>query len=133
MKKFLSVFTLAMLTGLGSTAHADIYAAGPAYGANPTGGLATCRVINVGTTAVIITARQIITNTNGILPLNADSCNVAIAPGNNCAFTAPVGGNFALSCRLFVSGTDPQISGTLDVQNPVGTVRVVVPMQNTNH
>jgi hypothetical protein len=127
------VTTLALLTGLGGTAHADIYAAGPAYGANPSGGFATCRVINVGTTSVNITLRQIITNTNTILPLSADSCNVAVTPGNNCAFIAPVGGNVALSCRLFVSGTDPQISGTLDVQNPIGTVRVVVPMQNTSN
>lgn len=129
----LVVTTLAILIGLGGAAHADIYAAGPAYGANPTGGVATCRVVNVGTTSVSITTRQIITNTNVSLPLNADSCNVAVLPGNNCAFTALVGGNFALSCRLFVSGIDPQISGTLDVQNPVGTVKVVVPMQNTNH
>ena len=125
--------TIAILTGLGGAAYADIYAAGPAYGANPTGGAATCRVINVGTSSVVISLRQIITNTNVVLPLSADTCNVAVAPGGNCAFIAPVGGNFALSCRLFVSGSDPQISGTLDVQNPVGTVRVVVPMQNTNH
>ena len=129
----LVLITLAILTGLGGAAHADIYAAGPAYGANPTGGVATCRVINVGTTSVNILLRQIITNTNSILPLSADSCGVAVAPGGNCAFTASVPGNFALSCRLFVSGIDPQISGTLDVQNPLGTVRVVVPMQNTNH
>uniref|UniRef100_UPI001C4E761B hypothetical protein n=1 Tax=Crenothrix polyspora TaxID=360316 RepID=UPI001C4E761B len=110
-----------------------LYAAGPAYGANPTGGLATCRVINVGTTSVSITLRQVITNTNSILPLSSDSCGVSIAPGNNCAYSAPVGGNFALSCRLFVAGNDPQISGTLDVQNPIGTIKVVVPMQNTNN
>ncbi|WP_394753425.1 hypothetical protein [Crenothrix sp.] len=133
MNKLFTVFTIATLTGFGSAAHADIYAAGPAYGANPTGGLATCRVINVGTTSVNITLRQIITNTNSILPLSSNTCNVPVAAGDNCAFSAPVGGNFALSCRLFVSGTDPQISGTLDVQNPIGTVRVVVPMQNTNH
>jgi hypothetical protein len=129
----LVVTTLAILIGLGGAAYADIYAAGPAYGANPTGGVATCRVLNVGTTSVSITLRQITTNTNVSLPLSGDTCNVSVLPGNNCAFTAPVGGNFALSCRLFVSGPDPQISGTLDVQNPVGVVRVVVPMQNTNH
>lgn len=133
MKKLFIVFTIAILTGFEGIAYADIYGAGPAYGANPTGGAATCRVINVGTSSVRVTLRQIITNTNAVLPLSADSCNVAIAPGGNCSFTAPVGGNFALSCRLFVSGNDPQISGTLDVQNPIGTVRVVVPMQNTNN
>jgi hypothetical protein len=133
MNKLFTVFAIAILTGLGDAAHADIYAAGPAYGANPTGGVATCRVINVGTTSVNITLRQVITNTNGILPLSSDSCGGLVAPGKNCAFSAPVSGNFALSCRLFVSGNDPQISGTLDVQNPIGTVRVVVPMQNTNN
>lgn len=129
----LAFVALAMLIGLGGAARADIYGAGPAYGGNPSGGAATCRVINVGTSAVGITLRQIITNTNGILPLSGDTCNVPIGPSSNCAFTASVPGNFALSCRLFVSGLDPQISGTLDVQNPVGTVRVVVPMQNTNN
>ena len=133
MRVRLVFVTLAMLIGFGGAARADIYAAGPAYGANPTGGVATCRVINVGTSTVSVTVRQIITNTNVVLALNSDTCNVAVLAGRNCAFTAPVGGNFALSCRLFVSGNDPQISGTLDVQNPFGTVRVVVPMQNTNN
>lgn len=133
MKTILFVSTIAIFTGLEGVAYADIYGAGPAYGGNPTGGVATCRVINVGTTSVNITSRQIIANTNAVLPLASDTCNVAVRPAQNCAFTALVGGNFALSCRLFVSGGDPQISGTLDVQNPAGTVRVVVPMQNTNN
>lgn len=133
MNKLLMVFTTAILAGFGGMAYADIYGAGPAYGANPTGGIATCRVLNVGNTPVNVTVRQIITNTNVILPLSSDTCSGGLGAGNNCAFTAPVGGNFALACRLAVSGNDPQISGTLDVQNPIGVVRVVVPMQNTNN
>ena len=133
MRVRLVFVTLAMLIGFGGAARADIYGAGPAYGANPTGGFATCRVINVGISPVSVTVRQLITNTNAVLALSSDTCNVGLGAGGNCAYTAPVGGNFALSCRLFVTGNDPQISGTLDVQNPLGTVRVVVPMQNTNN
>lgn len=133
MKKVLPAFAIAVITGFGGAAYADIYGAGPAYGANPTGGLAACRVINIGTSPVNITSRRVITNTNLNLALSTDTCGGVIAPGNNCEYHAPVGGNFALSCRLTVVGIDPQISGTLDVQNPVGTVRVVVPMQNSNN
>jgi hypothetical protein len=125
--------SFAVLVGMGSLAYADIYAAGPSYGGNPTGGVATCRLINVGTTSVTVTLRQIVTNTNAVLPLSSDTCGAAIAGGTNCEYSANVGGNFALSCRAFVQGNDPQVSGTLDVQNPVGTVRVVTPMQNTNN
>lgn len=129
----LAFSAFAVLVGLGSVAHADIYAAGPSYGGNPTGGVATCRIINVGTTAVTVTLRQIITNTSVVLPLASDSCGAGLAPGGNCAYAANVGGNFALSCRAFVQGVDPHVSGTLDVQNPVGTVRVVTPMQKTSN
>jgi hypothetical protein len=125
--------SLALLFGLGNAAHADIYAAGPSFGGNPAGGVATCRIINVGTSTVTIPLRQIVTNTGALLPLASDSCIAALGPNGNCAFTAAVPGNFALSCRAFVQGSDPQVSGTLDVQNPVGTVRVVTPMQNTNN
>jgi hypothetical protein len=125
--------SLALLIGLGSVAHADIYAAGPSYGGNPTGGIATCRIINVGTTPVTVSLRQIITNTNAVLALVSDTCVGPIGANGNCAFSAAVGGNFALSCRAIVQGGDPHVSGTLDVQNPVGTVRVVTSMQNTNN
>ena len=133
MHSRLALAAFAVLMGMSSAARADIYAAGPAYGANPTNGVATCRVINVGVTGVNIPLRQIITNTNAALAVNFDNCNVGLGPGQNCEYRAPVPGNFALSCRLFVTGNDPQISGTLDVQNPFGTVRVVVPLQNTNN
>jgi hypothetical protein len=126
----LAFAALVCTIGLNAPAQADIYAAGPVYGGNPTGGVVTCRVLNVGTTAVSITLRQIITNTNAVLPPTSDTCAAALAPGLNCAVTrAAVPGNFALSCRMFVTGVDPHISGSIDVQNPVGTVRVVESLQ----
>ena len=129
----LMVSSFAVLIGMGTLAHADIYAAGPSYGGNPSGGIATCRLINAGTAAVNVTLRQIITNTNVALPLSFDTCVATLAGGNNCAYSANGPGKFALSCRAFVQGDDPQVSGSLDVQNPVGTVRVITPMQNTNN
>jgi hypothetical protein len=129
MRARLAFATVAALTCITGTAVADLYAAGPVYGGNPTGGIVTCRVLNAGTNSVSITARQIITNTNAFIAPTADSCNVAVLGGRTCAYSAPVGGNFALACRLVVTGTDPQISGSIDVQNPVGTVRVVESLQ----
>ena len=125
-------FALAALVGLAcisGSAHAEIYAAGPVYGGNPTGGAVTCRVLNTGTSSVTIAQRQIITNTNVLVAPTSDNCNVALAPNRNCAYAAPVGGNLALACRVVVTGISPQISGSIDVQNPVGTVRVVTPLQ----
>ncbi len=129
----LMLSSFAVLVGMGSVAHADIYAAGPLYGGDPTGGAAVCRIINVGTVAVNITLRQIITNTNVVLANATDTCGAALAAGANCAYSANVAGNFALSCRAFVQGNDPQISGSMDIQRPVGTVRAQTPMQNTNN
>ena len=57
MNKLLMVFTTAILAGFGGVAYADIYGAGPAYGANPTGGIAPSRVLTVRNTPVDVTVR----------------------------------------------------------------------------
>lgn len=113
----LSGAVLVALVAWGGSAHADIYAAGPGYGGNPSGGIVTCRVMNAGLGTVNITLRQIITNTNVVLVPTGDTCNVPVPSAQTCAFTfGPIGGNLALACRLVVSGTDPHLSGSLDAQ-----------------
>ena len=125
----LAFTALAALACISGSALAEIYAAGPVYGGNPTGGIVTCRVLNTGTTGVNIALRQIITNTNVVVAPTADNCNAGLTPLKTCAYSVPVGGNLALACRIVVTGANPQVSGSIDVQNPVGTVRVVEPLQ----
>ena len=129
MNARLAFTALVALAGISGSAQADIYAAGPVFGGNPTGGIVSCRVLNTGTTNLSIVQRQIIANTNVLITPTFDSCNVVLAPLRNCSYGASISGNVALACRLVTTGVDPMISGSIDVQNPVGTVRVVEPLQ----
>ena len=64
-----------------------------------------------------IPLRTIIPNTGVSLPLNVDTCNVAIGPAKNCVFQAAIPGNFAIACRLSAVGIDVRIRGRAEVQN----------------
>ena len=125
----LSCAVLVALVACGGSARADIYAAGPVYGGNAAGGTITCRVLNAGVGTVNISLKQIITNTNAILVPTIDSCNVPLPSANYCDFRFSPGSNFAYTCRLVVSGTDPNLSGSIDVQTSGSAVLVNAPLQ----
>ena len=111
------VVALATLITLAGTSEAKILASGPLYSANgPAGGQFVCRIFNAGLANVSMSVRQIITNTNVVLPLTSDTCNVALAPGRYCAFQATIPGNLAHSCRVFALGADTEIRGTAQIQ-----------------
>lgn len=130
MRLRLSLAALIALTGLGGAAQAEIYASGPAYGGPASiGGTVTCRIVNVGLSAVTITSRQIIDNTGGQVPPTADNCNAALAPGKNCSYLAPIGGNLAYSCRIFATGTEVQLSGVTEIQSNSHAVLNAIPLQ----
>ena len=126
----LTLVTLATVIGLSGAAQADIFAAGPVYGGpGSAGGSITCRIFNYGLSAVSITARQIFTNTNVSIVPAADSCNVVLGVAKYCAFTAPITGNLAYSCRIAVNGTDTRLSGVAEIQAPNFSILNALPLQ----
>ena len=124
------VVALATLITLAGTSEAKILASGPLYSANgPAGGQFVCRIFNAGLASVSMSLRQIITNTNVVLPLISDTCNVALAPGRYCQLVATIpAGNVGFSCRTFVVGTDTEVRGVASVVNGA-TVLQSTPLQ----
>lgn len=127
----LAAFT--MIVGLGGAAQAadGQYAAGPLYGGGSSpGGVVTCRIYNFTTEIVDITVKQITDNLNVTqISFDFDNCptNNKLGSTRNCSFGINIPGKLAYSCRVFVSGKDPRISGTLETQkNQV--VLTVVPL-----
>jgi hypothetical protein len=107
------------LIGFVSAAQAEILAAGPVYGGPASvGGTVVCRLFNFGLVASTVTIRQIWNNAGGITAPTVDSCNVALVSGKSCEFSAPIAGNLAFSCRVFVTGIDDKISGVAEIQAP---------------
>jgi hypothetical protein len=107
---------IAALIALGGVAEADILSGGPLYGgASSVGGVVTCRFFNTGISNVTFSSRQIWANTGSSVSLISDSCNVAIAPGKYCAYSAGITGNFAYSCRAVINGIDNNVSGEMDI------------------
>jgi hypothetical protein len=93
------------------------------------GGSVTCRVFNFGASAVSIPTRQIFTNTNVLVSLFADSCNVPLGSAHTCAFAGAISGNFAFSCRLIATGADDtRLSGMAEIQNSSHSVLNSVPL-----
>jgi hypothetical protein len=120
---------LAMLISLGGAAQATMFGAGPAYGGrNSVGGSVTCRAFNFGTAAVSINLRQIFDNTGTMVALTSDSCNVSLGPGKSCAYSAPITGQLAFSCRLRTDGAGTSLSGVLEIQTVGNTVLTTVPL-----
>jgi hypothetical protein len=92
------------------------------------GGSVTCRVFNFGAFPVSIPTRQIFTNTNILVSIFADSCNVPLASAHTCAFAGAISGNFAFSCRLIATGADTRLSGMAEIQNFSHSVLNSVPL-----
>jgi hypothetical protein len=129
MKKI--ICTLATLLGLAASAQAASYSSPPVYGGvvlGP-GWIVACRVFNAGPVAVSIIARQIYTNTNVLVPSASDTCNVPLGPQQYCAFHAPLGGNFAMTCHTVVTGSTANLRGVAEVQNPSHVVMNTLPMK----
>ena len=124
--------TTILATGLALSgdATADILGAGPAYGGpGSAGGHITCRIFNFGSFPVSITTRQIFTNTNVSIVPSSDTCNVALGAAKYCAFTAPITGNLAYSCRVVAQGITTNISGVAEIQLPNGSISTTLPLQ----
>lgn len=126
----LTVAILAAVTGLSGTAHAGIFATGPAFGGpSETGGTITCRIFNNSAYGVNIVKRQIFTNTGASLTLSSDTCTATLASTQMCAFAASITGPFAFSCRVYTSGTDGEVTGVAEVQNSGNAVLLSTPLQ----
>jgi hypothetical protein len=120
-------FSLVSINALAATAQ---YAAGPLYGGqSEPGGDLTCRIYNFTTQIVDITLKQITDNqqvtTNNF---DSDSCPTHLGSTRNCAFSLHIPGRLAYSCRVYTSGTDPRISGTLEIQNSAHNILFIVPL-----
>jgi len=127
----LAVIALAVLAtiGLCGTAEAEILAAGPVYGGPASvGGTFTCRIFNFGAFSVVVTNRQIWSNTGVSVAPTSDTCNVALAVGKSCAYSAPIAGNLAYSCRVIVQGIEPEVSGVAEVQAPNNSILNALPL-----
>jgi hypothetical protein len=125
-----STLALAMIICLGGAAQAAFFGAGPAYGGrNSVGGSVTCRVFNFGTAAVSINLRQIFDNTGAMVAVTSDSCNVSLGPAKSCAYSAPISGQLAFSCRLRTEGASTSLSGVLEIQTVGNTVLTTVPLR----
>jgi hypothetical protein len=129
MYKRLTLTALATLIGLGGAAQADMLASGQAYGGvSSINGTVTCRIFNFGLTPVTITARQIWTNTSASITPTSDTCNVPLASTHACAYAQSPTSNLAYSCRIIAAGTEVNVSGVTEIQNPSHDVLSVVPM-----
>jgi hypothetical protein len=127
----LVVIALAVLAtiGLCETAQAEMFAAGPVYGGPASvGGTFTCRLFNFGAFSVTVTNRQIWDNTGVAVAPTADTCNVALVVGKTCAYSTPIAGNLAYSCRAIVQGIQPEVSGVGEVQAPNHSILNALPL-----
>lgn len=120
---------IAALIGLGTGAKADPFAGGPVYGGlSSIGGTITCRVFNAGVGSLSLTTRQIFANTGSAVALSSDSCGVGILPGGTCAFSAPITGNLAYSCRMYETSVDGGVRGVAEVQSSSHAVLNSIPL-----
>lgn len=114
-----ALVALAALSGFGGAAQAEVYAVGPVYGGPlAVGGYVSCRVFNYGTQTATLTERRIYANTNAYATPSSDTCNIPLKPNYYCAFTAPIKGNLAYSCRVVAVGSDVRLSGVGEIQGP---------------
>lgn len=102
MKKCFFAFALFTVTGLGTTAQADI-SGGPVFGGGAYQKYIRCMVYNAGSTTATITSHRIADGNDVALPLNFDSCGATLAPARSCVIGAPAGG-FAYHCRFVATG-----------------------------
>ncbi len=122
---------LFVITGTGAAVHAADaeYAAGPLYGGGSSpGGVVTCRIYNFTTETVRLEARQITDSaqtTKNVFDFDDCPKNLKLRSTGNCAFGLNIPGKLAYSCRVFVSGKDPRISGTLETQKNQQILTVV--------
>jgi hypothetical protein len=126
-----TIASIAVLLGSASV-EARTLASGPNYGGSTVrnGGTVTCRLFNAGTTTVSVNNRRLITNTNSVVPLSSDSCGAPLGPEENCAFSAPITGNFAYSCLVNASGsTVSLLRGSIDVTNTLNSLLNSLPLQ----
>jgi hypothetical protein len=130
MTKRILLTALITLISFAGIAHADIFAAGPVYGsfAELSGGQITCRVFNAGLTPVTINLTQIWTNTGVLVTLASNTCLGSLNSIQSCAFSAPITGNLAYSCRVNAQGTDTNITGVAEIQAG-GNILNALPLQ----
>jgi len=126
MNMRLALPALALLTGINGAAQAEIYSGGPVYGGpGAPGGAIVCKVFNAGLTSVSISSRQIFDSTNASVTPTVDTCNVALAPNHYCQYGKTGTGNVAYSCRMVITGTDPNVSALAEIQGADGKITVV--------
>lgn len=134
MRVLVALTAFIVLMGVGGNAQAADaqYAAGPLYGGQTEpGGSVTCRVYNFTTEIVELTVRQITDNQNvTIQDFDFDNCptNNRLGGTRNCSFGLTIPGRLAYSCRVFVRGLDPRVSGVLEIQHANHNILAVVPM-----
>jgi len=117
MCRLLAVSLFALMS-YGAVAQAAEFGAGPAYGGTSSvGGTVTCRIFNFGAFTATVTVRQIWDNNGANVPLAGDTCGAGLGSGKTCAFSAPIGGNLAYSCRAYALGNDTNLSGDVEIQN----------------
>jgi len=122
---------VATLIGFGGMAEAaSAVGAGPLYGGPFSTGVAfVCRVFNYGLVSVTLSERQIWDNAGNAVLVSSDSCNVALGVGKSCAFSAPISGNLAFSCRVVAGGSNPKISGVAEIQDVTFSVLARIPFR----
>jgi hypothetical protein len=129
MHKCLLFTAIGALICLGTVASAETLSGGPVYGGpSSAGGTVTCRVFNAGSGSLSLTTRQIFTNTGTAVTLSSDSCGVGIPPTQTCAYSAPITGNFAYSCRMFETSVDGNIRGVAEILSSGGVILNAVPL-----
>lgn len=129
MHKGVFAMAIAALITVGAGASAEPFAGGPVYGGpSSVGGTITCRVFNAGVGSLSLTTRQIFTNTGSAVSLSSDSCGVGILPGHTCAYSAPITGNLAYSCRMYETSVDGGVRGVAEVQSSSHAVLNTVPL-----
>ena len=123
------VAAVAALIALGGTAEADILSAGPGYGGpEQVNGKVVCWLFNAGSTNVTIPTRQIFHSRLGSATLAGDTCTVALAPQKTCSYYATaVAGTY--TCRVVTSGTEENISGSMEIYTPADYPLVSLPMK----
>jgi hypothetical protein len=117
---------LVLLISVNESAQAEIYSGGPVYGGSGApGGAIVCKVFNAGLTAVSISTRQIFDSTNASVTPTIDTCNVPLAANHYCQYGKTGTVNVAYSCRMIITGIDPNVSALAEIQGGDGKITVV--------
>jgi hypothetical protein len=112
MKRSNAVFGLIIATGLAGTAQAVTLESGVVFG-GPSQTHVACVLVNLGTTTVTLTSKQLVGQFSGVMKPTFDDCGRSLLPKQTCSFQVPTPTNESASCKVVVGQTTAEVRGTM--------------------